>query len=81
MHSIPEREARASYVAAELHNPLCVYAYMVNGGTVYTAYFQLRCRQAIHSKVAKFKIAVVGNYLQWNPSNLGTGGTHCKCPD
>ena len=25
------REARALYVAAELRNPICVYAYMVNG--------------------------------------------------
>ena len=49
-------EARAPYVAAELRNPLCVYAYMVNDGPDYTTYFQLRCRQAIHSRVAKFRI-------------------------
>ena len=31
---------------------------------IYTAYFQLRCRQAVHSRVAKFRIAAVGNYLK-----------------
>ena len=44
---------RAPYVAAE-----CIYAYIVkNGGTVDTAHFQLRCRQAVHSRVDKFRIA------------------------
>ena len=69
-------EVRAPYVAAELRNPI-VYAYMVNGPEaaprrprvqwrprLYTAYFQLRCRQAVHWRVAKFRTATVGNYLK-----------------
>ena len=36
-----------------------------NGGPDYTIYyFQLRCRQVVHSRVAKFRIAAVGNYLK-----------------
>ena len=42
---------RAPYVAAE-----GVYG-KKNGGTVDTAHFQLRCRQAVHSRVDKFRIA------------------------
>ena len=34
-----------------------------NGGPDYTDYFQLRCRQAVHSRVAKFRIAAVGNCI------------------
>ena len=73
------REARASYGAAELHNPICVHAYMVNGpkknsGPDYTANFQLRCRQAVHSRVAKFRTAAVGNYKSISHFNR-----NCNC--
>ena len=59
-----ERARRTNYVTlfAFINGPEAAPSTMAAEYTAY--YFQLRCRQAVHSRVAKFRIAAVGNYLK-----------------